>query len=92
MGLTGDIGPQIDETGWECFYVEAVMVRLGDLRKAAQMDRVQLRDLVRQMMGPFAATDYEIDQITKAVAAKLRDYVPPADSPPPQSRDERLYR
>ena len=89
--MNQDIGPQIDETGWERAYVRVVMDRL-DMRKAPSMDRAELRELVRQMMTPFGATEYETDQITNALAAKLRDYVPPPDSPPPQTREERLYR
>ncbi len=90
--MTKDIGPQIDETGWERPVVRKLTVRIGDLRYAASLDREQLRDLVAKLLAPYGATDYEVSHITNALAAQLRDRVPPADSPPPQSREERLYR
>lgn len=89
--MAEDIGPQIDETGWQRAYVKILMQRL-DLREAAAMNRAQLYEVVTNLLAPFKPTEYELQQVTNALAANLRDYVPPADTPPPQSREERLYR
>jgi len=89
--MDDDIGPQIDETGWERMYVEAVMQQL-DMRKAPSMEPAELREVVRQLLASFGPTDYEVAQISNAVTAKLRDWVSPANSPSPQTRAERLYR
>lgn len=90
--MAKDIGPQIDETGWERPYVRKLTVQIGDLQYAASLDREQLHDLVAELLAPLGATEYEVSHITNALAAQLRDHVPPADSPPPQTREERLYR
>jgi len=86
-----DIGSKIDETGWERSYCEILMQWL-DLHEAAAWDRGQLREVIGELLLPFKPTDYELDQITNGVYAKLRDHVPPADTPPAQAREERLYR
>lgn len=89
--MTIDIGPQIDETGWERAYVNILMREL-DVPEVATWDRTRLHELLVKLLAPYGATEYEIDRITNAVGAKLRDYVLPADSPPAQTREERLYR
>jgi len=89
--MNQDIGAQIDETGWERCYVAALMQQ-PDIREAASKDRVEIRELVRELLAPFRPTEYEVAHIANAVAAKLRDLAPPADSPARQSRAERLYR
>ena len=86
-----DIGAKIDETGWERGYVN-ILMQWVDIREAAAWDRAELREVVQELLLPFKPTDYELNQITNALAAKLRDHVPPADSPPQQSREDRLYR
>jgi len=91
MQTRQDIGAQIDETGWERAYVAAVMQRL-DVREAASKDRSEIREVVRDVLAPFRPTEYEVTQIANAVTAKLRDSAPLADTPPRQSREQRLYR
>jgi len=86
-----DIGPQLDETGWQKAYVK-ILMQWVDIREAAAMDRAQVREVVTDLLAPFKPTDYELQQITNALMGKLRDHVPLVDTPPAQSREDRLYR